>query len=134
LLIKELKKEVTPNVNYTILDSPPGTSCPVVETVSDADYVILVTEPTPFGLHDLKITVELMNELQKPFGVVVNKAGLGSGDVYTFLKENNIELLGEIPFSRELARMYSSGELLNNIPEELKETYRRIIEKVTCRK
>jgi len=134
MLIKELKKEVTPNLNYTILDAPPGTSCPVVETVSDADYVILVTEPTPFGLHDLKITVELMNELQKPFGVVVNKAGLGSGDVYTFLKENNIELLGKIPFSRELARMYSSGELLNNIPEELKETYRRIIEKITCRK
>jgi MinD superfamily P-loop ATPase len=134
MLIKELKKEVTPNLNYTILDAPPGTSCPVVETVSDTDYVILVTEPTPFGLHDLKITVELMNELQKPFGVVVNKAGLGSGDVYTFLKENNIELLGKIPFSRELARMYSSGELLNNIPEELKETYRRIIEKITCRK
>ena len=134
MLIKELKKEVNPGINFTILDAPPGTSCPVVETVSNADFVILVTEPTPFGLHDLKITVELMNELKKPFGVVVNKAGLGSGDVYTFLNKNNIELLGEIPFSRELARMYSSGELLGNIPEELKETYRGIIEKITCRK
>ncbi|WP_372950005.1 ATP-binding protein [Mariniphaga sp.] len=132
MLIKELKKEVNPTVNFNILDSPPGTSCPVVETVSDVDYVILVTEPTPFGLHDLKITVELLQELKKPFGVVVNKAGLGSDDVYTFLKENNIELLGKIPFSRELARMYSSGELLGNIPEELKETYRGIIEKITC--
>lgn len=134
MLIKELKKEVTPNVNYTILDAPPGTSCPVVETVSDADYVILVTEPTPFGLHDLKITVELMNELQKPFGVVVNKAGLGSDEVYTFLKEINVELLGEIPFSREFAQMYSSGELLKNVPEKMENTYREIIEKITCRK
>lgn len=134
MLIKELKKEVTPNVNYTIFDAPPGTSCPVVETVSDADYVILVTEPTPFGLHDLKITVELMKELQKPFGVVVNKAGLGSDEVYTFLKENNVELLGEIPFSREFAQMYSSGELLKNVPEKMENTYREIIEKITCRK
>lgn len=130
MLIKELKKEAKQNGNITILDSPPGTSCPVVETVSDADYVILVTEPTPFGLHDLKITIELMNELQKPFGVVVNKAGLGSGEVYTFLKEKNIELLGEIPFSREFAQLYSAGELLNNIPEELENIYRKIIGKI----
>lgn len=130
MLIKELKKEAKQTGNITILDSPPGTSCPVVETVSDADYVILVTEPTPFGLHDLKITIELMNELQKPFGVVVNKAGLGSGEVYTFLKEKNIELLGEIPFSREFAQLYSAGELLNNIPEELENIYRKIIGKI----
>lgn len=130
MLIKELKKEAKQNGNITILDSPPGTSCPVVETVSDADYVILVTEPTPFGLHDLKITIELMNELQKPFGVVVNKAGLGSGEIYTFLKEKNIELLGEIPFSREFAQLYSAGELLNNIPEELENIYRKIIGKI----
>jgi MinD superfamily P-loop ATPase len=71
-----------------------------------------------------------MNELLKPFGVVVNKAGLGSGEVYTFLKEKNIELLGEIPFSREFAQLYSAGELLNNIPEELENIYRKIIEKI----
>lgn len=134
ILIKELKKEAIRNVNLTILDSPPGTSCPVVETVSDADYVILVTEPTPFGLHDLKITIELLNELQKPFGVIVNKAGLGSDEVYTFLKENNIELLGKIPFSRAFAQSYSSGEMLNDIPEELENIYDGIIEKIICRK
>jgi MinD superfamily P-loop ATPase len=130
MLIKELKKEVKRNGDITILDAPPGTSCPVVETVSDTDYVILVTEPTPFGLHDLKITVELLQELQKPFGVVVNKAGLGSTDVYRFLEDNDIALLGEIPFSREFARMYAAGNLLKEIPEELEKIYRNIIESV----
>jgi MinD superfamily P-loop ATPase len=130
MLIKNLKNEVKQDETITILDAPPGTSCPVVETVSDADYVILVTEPTPFGLHDLKITVELLLELKKPFGVMVNKAGLGSHDVYKYLKENEIELLGEIPFSREFARMYSTGELLKNVPEKLENIYRGIIEKI----
>jgi MinD superfamily P-loop ATPase len=134
MLIKELKKEVKKNGAVVILDAPPGTSCPVVETVSDADYIILVTEPTPFGLHDLKITVELLKELEKPFGVIVNKAGLGSTDIYEFLNENNVELLGEIPFSREFARLYSAGELLSNIPLELEDIYRGIIEKIGCRK
>jgi MinD superfamily P-loop ATPase len=104
-------------VRITILDAPPGTSCPVVETVSDADYAILVTEPTPFGLHDLKITVELIAGTEKTFWCGGEQSRSGNSDVYKFLKENKIELLGEIPFSRELARMYSSGELLNNIPE-----------------
>lgn len=134
MLIKKLKEEVKQDVGIIILDSPPGTSCPVVETVSDVDYVILVTEPTPFGLHDLKITVELLLELKKPFGVVVNKSGLGSNNVYEYLNENEIELLGEIPFSREFAHMYSAGELLKDIPKELGKTYRRIIEKIECRK
>jgi MinD superfamily P-loop ATPase len=74
MLIKKLKKEVAVKECITILDSPPGTSCPVVETVSDADLVILVSEPTPFGLHDLKLTVEMQNQIKKPFGVIVNKA------------------------------------------------------------
>jgi MinD superfamily P-loop ATPase len=134
MLIKELKKEVEQNGSITIFDAPPGNSCPVAETVSDTDYVILVTEPTPFGLHDLKITVELVQELQKPFGVVVNKSGLGNSDVYEFLKDNNIKLLGEIPFSKEFAQKYSSGELLKNIPENLEDICRGIIEKITCRK
>lgn len=130
MLIKKLKKEVRVNGNVTILDSPPGTGCPVVETVSGADYVILVTEPTPFGLHDLKITVELLLELKIPFGVVVNKAGLGNSDVYKFLYENQIELLAEIPFSLEFAQRYSAGQLLKEMPRELEKIYRNIIESV----
>ncbi|WP_372932164.1 nucleotide-binding protein [Mariniphaga sediminis] len=129
-LIKKLKNEIEQNGAVVILDAPPGTSCPVVETVSDADYIILVAEPTPFGLHDLKITVELLGKLKKPFGIIINKAGLGSDDIYSFLKEKKIELLGEIPFSKEFATCYASGEILKNIPEETEQIYREIIGKV----
>lgn len=128
MLIKEVKKEVSQNSSVIIYDAPPGTSCPVVETVSDADYIILVTEPTPFGLHDLKITVEMLKDLHKSFGVIVNKAGLGSDEVYGFLKENSIELLGNIPFAKEYAASYASGDILEDIPVEIETTYRQIAE------
>lgn len=130
MLIKTLKNSIHQNNEIIIYDAPPGTSCPVVETVSGADYIILVTEPTPFGLHDLKITVELLGELQKPFGVVINKAGLGNREVYRFLKEKNIELLGEIPFNRNYAKSYSAGELLKDIPQNTSNVYRKIATKI----
>lgn len=112
-LIGELKQHLDKNSEIVIFDAPPGTSCPVVETVSDVDYVILVTEPTPFGLHDLKLMVDLNRELKVDFGVIVNKSGLGSDDVYDYLKNENIELLGEIPFSKEYASFYARGNIFN---------------------
>jgi MinD superfamily P-loop ATPase len=133
MLIKEVKKKVRDSAEIMIYDAPPGTSCPVVETVANADYIILVTEPTPFGLHDLKITVELLKDLQKSFGVIVNKAGLGNDDVYHFLAENQIELLGKIPFTNEYAASYAEGHILNNIPEEIKNTYLDIIKKLKAK-
>jgi MinD superfamily P-loop ATPase len=133
MLIKQLKNELAKNGETAILDTPPGTSCPVVETVSGTDYIILVTEPTPFGLHDLKITVELLKEMQKPFGVLVNKAGLGNDEVYRFLNDNSIELLGEIPFSKEYAAVYSSGKILENVPAELEETYKNLVERLVSK-
>ena len=129
-LIKKLKSYVEQNGIITIYDAPPGTSCPVVETVADADYIVLVTEPTPFGLHDLKIMVELLEELQKPFGIIVNKAGLGNRRVYNFLEEKKIELLGEIPFNRKYAESYSTGELLKNIPQNMLKVYQNIADKI----
>jgi len=129
-LIKEVKKYAEQNDSITLFDAPPGTSCPVVETISDADYIILVTEPTPFGLYDLQLTIELIRELEIPFGVIVNKAGLGDDKTYRFLEENNIELIGNIPFSKEYASKYSKGELLLNVPEEHKTYYRQVIEKL----
>ena len=95
-----------------IFDSPPGISCPFIATVGDADFVVLVTEPTPFGLNDLKLSVETLQQLKKPFGVIVNRAGLGNREVYNWLNANNIPLLLEIPFDREIARIYSEGHLL----------------------
>uniref|UniRef100_UPI003216A1B0 ATP-binding protein n=1 Tax=uncultured Draconibacterium sp. TaxID=1573823 RepID=UPI003216A1B0 len=126
-LIKEVKKDATIGTQISVFDAPPGTSCPVVETVADSDYVILVTEPTPFGLNDLKITVELLAELKIPFGVIVNKAGLGNNEIYTYLEDKNIELLGKIPFSETYAGNYSKGELLKNIPAEMEQFYLKIV-------
>ncbi|HCE58020.1 MAG TPA: cobyrinic acid a,c-diamide synthase [Prolixibacteraceae bacterium] len=130
MLIKEVKKNTHDSAEIIIYDAPPGTSCPVVETVANADYIILVTEPTPFGLHDMKITVELLKDLNKPFGVVVNKAGLGNDAVYEFLNENKIDLLGKIPFSKEYAANYASGNILKDIPTAIESIYSEIIEKL----
>lgn len=129
-MIKKVKCEPSQDAEIILFDAPPGTSCPVVETVADADFVILVTEPTPFGLHDLKIAVELLFDLQKPFGVIVNKSGLGNRNVYRFLREYNIEILGEIPFDKNYAGKYASGDILQNIPTKIENIYRGIIQKL----
>jgi MinD superfamily P-loop ATPase len=127
-LIKQVKKNTCDSAEIIIYDAPPGTSCPVVETVVDADFVILVTEPTPFGLHDLKITIDLLKDLKKPFGVIVNKTGIGSDDVFQFLEMNHIQMLGKIPFTRKYAAEYSTGNILQNIPKTIEATYFDIIE------
>ncbi len=114
MLIGEIKKLADPNAEVILFDSPPGTSCPVVESVADSDYVILVTEPTPFGLHDLKLTVDLIRELKIDFGVIVNKSGLGTKDVYEYLEKEDIPLLGKIPFNREYASNYAKGDFSTN--------------------
>ena len=90
LLIRELKKAISPLGEVILYDAPPGTSCPVVETIADADYVILVTEPTRFGVNDLKLMVALVRKLNLPFGVVINKKGLGGSEVYSYLEKENI--------------------------------------------
>ena len=118
-LIKELKNRVTEEAEIILYDAPPGTSCPVVETIADTDYVILVTEPTPFGLYDLKLTIELLRNVNKHFGVIVNKAGLGNNEVYDYLETEGIELLGNIPFIQEYAERYATGKLMDSIPEDI---------------
>jgi MinD superfamily P-loop ATPase len=130
MLIKKLKKESLQKDCINILDAPPGTSCSVVETVTESNLVILVTEPTPFGLHDLKITVDLLDQLNIRYGVVVNKAGLGSDDIYDYLKEKNIDLLGNISYKKEYAGLYFSGDILNNISDDTKALYKNIINKI----
>ncbi len=132
-LIKKVKKYAATTDDLVLLDAPPGTSCPVVETVADTDYIILVTEPTPFGLHDLQLTIELIKELEIPFGVIVNKAGLGNLDTYEYLKQNNIELLGEIPFSKTYAASYATGDLIDIVSPKMKESYNDITKKILKR-
>lgn len=133
MLIKETKLHTRKDVDLVIFDAPPGTSCPVVESVVDADYVILVTEPTPFGLYDLKLTVELLREIRKPFGVIINKAGIGDNKVRDFLFDQHIEILGELPFSKAYASQYATGELINNISMDTEIQYEAIIRKLLTR-
>ncbi len=128
MLIKELKDRKDSDCDIIIYDAPPGTSCSVVQSVVDADFVVLVTEPTPFGLHDLQLTVELMNNLQKNYGVIINKAGLGSNDTINYLNNNSIEVLGEIPFRREFATLYAEGLLGDMMPDNLKSYFIKIVD------
>ena len=133
LMIKELKKSVGSDYDIVIYYAPPGTSCPVVETVADVDYIVLVAEPTPFGLNDLILMVELLLDLGKPFGVVVNKAGLGNKEIYSFLEDQNIEILEEIPFDRNYASRYATGALLQDMSKDMAARYGNIIQKIDRR-
>lgn len=98
-----------------ILDAPPGTSCPVIATLRGADCVLLVTEPTPFGLHDLTLAVDVVKELGIPFGVVVNRVGVGDDRVHRFCRQEGIPLLLEIPDDRRIAEAYSRGRLVVDV-------------------
>ncbi len=109
-LINHLKKYIKPD-RTVILDAPPGTSCTVVATLDGVDYVVLVTEPTPFGLSDLKLSVELVRQMGLPFGIVINKDEKGVDIIDEYAKEEGIEILYRMPFSEGFARMYSRGEL-----------------------
>ena len=113
------------NENYSndilqIFDSPPGTSCPVIEATKDVDFVILVTEPTPFGLHDLKLAVETMNKLKKPYGVVINRYGIGNNNVLDYCHEESIPIIAKIPNRREIAELYSKGSLIYKEVDDFK--------------
>lgn len=110
-LIKEVKAAAA-DVNLVIVDAPPGTSCPVIESVRDSDFVLLVTEPTPFGLNDLRLAVEMVRALKLPFGVVVNRAEVGYQETRTYCDTNRIRILAQIPDDREIAEAYSRGEII----------------------
>ncbi|MDI9415299.1 MAG: ATP-binding protein [Bacillota bacterium] len=115
-----------PQCTVYIIDAPPGTSCPVVSSVMNADFCLLVTEPTPFGLHDLKLAVDMVRELKVPFGVVINRAGLGYEDLADYCKAENIPVLAEIPFDRRYAKCYAKGgRLIDEFPE-IKKTFREL--------
>jgi MinD superfamily P-loop ATPase len=116
-LIRKVKDFITDN-GLSIIDSPPGTSCPVIQAVKDADFVILVTEPTPFGLHDLKLAVEMLRVMKLPFGVVVNRADIGDETVFDYCSSQSINVSLQIPDDRRIAEAYSRGQLaVEALPE-----------------
>jgi MinD superfamily P-loop ATPase len=110
-LIRAVKGKIDPE-KIAILDAPPGASCPVIQTVMGSDFIIMVTEPTPFGLHDLRIAVEAVSELGIPIGVLVNRAGIGDETVQEFCRARNIRVLAEIPHDRRIAEAYAQGDVL----------------------
>jgi len=113
-LIQEVKRRgLSENRQaVTIIDAPPGTSCPVITAVKGSDFVVLVTEPTPFGLHDLKLAVEMVKVLRIPFGVIINRSTIGDQNVWNYCKDENIDILVEIPDDRRIATVYSRGGLV----------------------
>ena len=141
-IIRQLKRWAIPRDTSTlhggthagrpiILDAPPGTACPVVETMRGADLVLMVTEPTPFGLHDLRLAVEVArDELGLPVGVVVNRDGVGNQGVDAYCADEGIPILMRIPLDRRIAEAYSEGvSLIETLPvyrERFQELYRQI--------
>lgn len=113
-IIKGAVQKINPDDEVVIFDAPPGTSCPFIQTVASADFTILVTEPTPFGLSDLKQSAYTLRVLNKKFGVIINKAGIGDNNVCHFLEEESIPLLLEIPFDTNIYKQYSQGILYSD--------------------
>jgi len=114
-------KEKVPSDGITILDAPPGTSCLVIETVRDTDFVLLVTEPTPFGLSDLRLAVEMVRALGLRFGIIINRCDVGDDEVRSYCAREDIPLLLEIPDDRRIAEAYSRGEMVVEAVPDLRD-------------
>lgn len=128
-LIDQVKAGIDP-AKTVIIDVPPGTACPVIAAVQGSDYCILVTEPTPFGLYDLTLAVAVLRVLKLPFGVVINKAGIGDRKVYEYCATEGIPILLEIPHDKRIAQCYSEGvPFIKELPE-WQERFAALMERV----
>jgi MinD superfamily P-loop ATPase len=128
-VIKALKRKMDKS-KHVIIDVPPGTSCPVIESITGSDYCILVTEPTPFGYHDLKLAVEVVRHLNIPFGVVINRDGIGDKKVETYCQNQRIPILLEIPERKKIAHLYSKGIALINESYEWHEMFGLVFSRI----
>ena len=124
-------KEVAAADGLQVLDAPPGTACPVVETIRGADYCVMVTEPTPFGRYDLGLAVDLVRELQVPFGVLVNHDRDDGGALDSYLEDEGIEVLMRIPDSLEIARLYARGVPFTEEMPEWRERFGALLDRLT---
>lgn len=124
-VISELKKNITPG-RTAIIDAPPGTACPVLTTLEDVDYCILVTEPTPFGLHDLKLAVQVARILDIPHGVLINRSGSGDDSVEEYCMNEGLEILMKIPHDTKIAQLYSEGIPFVQEMDQWKEMFMRL--------
>jgi MinD superfamily P-loop ATPase len=140
-IIRKIKKKIKKDYNddrnknitnhhITLIDAPPGTSCPVIESIKDSDYTILVTEPTPFGLHDLILAVEVLQKLKIPHGIVLNKCDIGDHKVEEYCKKNNIPILLSIPLDKEIAVAYSKGIPIVKINFSYEQRFNQLFQKI----
>jgi len=128
-VIKALKHKID-NKKNVIIDAPPGTSCPVIESIKGSDYCILVTEPTPFGLHDLKLAVSVVRHLNINFGVIINRNGIGDEKVEMYCKKEKIPVLLKIPERKQIAHLYSKGVALVSESYEWREMFSLVFDKI----
>ena len=128
-LIRAVKHHRDPQ-KTTIIDAPPGTACPVIAAIKDSDYCLLVTEPTPFGLHDLKLAHEVVRKLDMLCGVIINRADLGDNSVVEYCEQEHVRILMSIPFDRDIAVAYSSGIPFIDLRSEYKQKFQHMYEEI----
>jgi len=132
-LTRAVKKQL-PHEDIVIIDAPPGTSCPVIAAVRDVDYVILVTEPTPFGMNDLRLAVGMLRSLRQPFGVVLNRCDISDGLARDYCRNESIRILLEIPYDRRIAEAYAVGRLVvdddKQFRQQMRSLYQAVIQEV----
>jgi len=128
-VIRAVKKHIN-RKKTVIIDAPPGTSCPVITAIKDTDFVILVTEPTPFGLNDLSLAVEVVRKLGISFGVIINRSDLGNKKTDEYCAAENIPVLMRIPFSKKIAEIYSRGDSIVKVLPEYREKFQELYKKI----
>ena len=128
-LIRKVREYARPDA-LTIIDAPPGTSCPVIASMKGADFVLLVTEPTPFGLNDLKLAVGAVKILGIPCGLIINRSDMGDDKVKIYAEKENLPILMEIPFDRKIAEAYSRGEMIVEVMPEWKEKFLKLYQQI----
>jgi MinD superfamily P-loop ATPase len=128
-VIRAVKNMIQKDMDV-IIDAPPGTSCPMIESIKGSDFVFLVTEPTPFGLNDLKLAIEVVRELRIPHGVIINCDGIGDDGVKKYCEEENIPLLLSIPWDRQIAEAYSKGIPATDVFPDLKGQLKSLFQEI----
>jgi len=129
-VIERVKEKIDPE-KVAIIDAPPGTSCPVIAALKGSDFAVLVTEPTPFGLNDLKLAVEAVRILKIPIGIIINRCDVGDDQVAIYAKEEGIPVLMEIPNDRKIAEAYSRGVMMVDVQPEMKDRFQAVYETIT---
>ncbi|MCD6292096.1 MAG: ATP-binding protein [Deltaproteobacteria bacterium] len=128
-IIKKVKKLVRDDC-FAILDSPPGTSCPMVQTLMGCDYCLFVTEPTPFGLNDLELAIGVARQLEIPCGILINRSDSGDDQIQKYCQREGVPILMEIPFDRDLAFAYSKGEAAVIHSQSLREGFQKLQQQI----